>query len=225
MGSFAIQQDFDDRYAITNLDFVKQQMNYLPNEYGAVEIKLDRKDSSSRDVSFATTEDVVKQLRTILGKNAVLQTRYQQNPTLYNSMQLEKWAVFAVLTLILIIAAFNMVSALTMLVLEKKTDIGLLQSLGATRPLILKIFLSEGFILSGAGTIIGVVMALLIGLLQMKFKFIKLTGNSFLIDYFPVKFIPTDFLMVIATTFIIAFFASWLPARKASKQVIGLRNE
>ena len=216
IGSFAIQQDFDDRYVITNLDFMRQQMNYAPNEYSSVEIKL--KDSSA-------TKDVVLSLQKFLGKNFTIQTRYQQNPTLYNSMELEKWAVFAILTLILIIAAFNMISALTMLVLEKKKDISILQSLGAARPLILKIFLGEGMILASVGSVIGIILAMLIGMAQIKYKFIKLQGNSFLIDYFPVKFMLTDFLLVAATAFVIAFVASWLPARKAARQVINLRNE
>jgi len=215
-GSFAIQQEFDDGYVITNLAFVKQQMNYGANEYGALEMKL--KDSSR-------TKDVVRDLKKLLGSNYIVQTRYEQNPTLYNSMQMEKWAVFAILTLILIIAAFNMISALTMLVLEKKKDISVLQSLGASRPLILKIFLSEGMLLASSGAVIGIIMAILIGLAQIKFKFIKLTGNSFLIDYFPVKFILTDFVLVTGTAFLIAFIASWIPARKASGQMISLRND
>ena len=214
-GSFAIQQDFDDKYVLTNLGFVKQQMNYKPDEYTAVEIKL--ADSSS-------TKKVVQSLEKMMGKGFIVQTRYQQNPTLYNSMELEKWAVFAILTLILIIAAFNMVSALTMLVLEKKKDISILQSLGGTRGMVLKIFLSEGMILATVGSIIGIVLAVIIGLAQQRFKFIKLTGNSFLIDYFPVKFLLTDFLLVGFTTFVIAFIASWLPARKASRHIISLRN-
>jgi lipoprotein-releasing system permease protein len=215
-GSFAIQQEFDDGYVITNLPFVKQQMNYGANEYGALEIKL--KDSSKN-------QELVYNLKKLLGSNYLVQTRYEQNPTLYNSMRLEKWAVFAILTLILIIAAFNMISALTMLVLEKKKDISVLQSLGASRPLILRIFLSEGMLLASFGAIIGIVMAILIGLAQIKYKFIKLNGNSFLIDYFPVKFIMTDFLLVTTTAFLIAFIASWLPARKASGQMINLRND
>jgi lipoprotein-releasing system permease protein len=215
-GSFAIQQDFDDRYVITNLAFVKQQMNYAPNEYSALEIRL--KDSLS-------TKEIVRSLQKLVGNNYIVQARYEQNPTLYNSMELEKWAVFAILTLILIIAAFNMISALTMLVLEKQKDISVLQSLGARQSLILRIFLSEGMILATVGSVIGIALALIIGFLQIKFKFIKLAGNSFLIDYFPVKFMVTDFLLVAGTAFAIAFIASYLPAKKAARQAINLRNE
>ncbi len=214
-GSFAIQQDFDNKYVITNLDFVKQQMNYAPNEYSALEIALFNPGSSSR-----FTEDLQKKL----GSNYKVLTKYQQNTSLYNSMRLEKWASYAILTLIIIIASFNIIGALTMLVLEKRKDISVLQSLGADKNLIKKIFLSEGILLAITGAITGIILALIICFLQLKFKIIKLTGSSFLIDYFPVKFILTDFLITIATALIISFTASWFPAKKASMQIFNLKS-
>lgn len=214
-GSFAIQQDFDNKYVITNIDFVKQQMNYAPDEYSALEIFL-----LSPDEPAGFPESVQK----ILGTQYKVLTKFQQNVSLYNSMRLEKWIIFAVLTLILIIAAFNMIGALTMLVLEKRKDISVLQSLGADRSLIKKIFLSEGLLLAltGAGT--GILLALIICFLQLKYKIIKLVGNSFLIDYFPVRLVFTDFLLVTVTGLIIAFGASWFPAQKASQQLFNLKS-
>jgi len=138
-------------------------------------------------------------------------------------MRLEKWAIYAVLTLILILAAFNMISALTMLVLEKKKDISVLQSLGASRNLVKKIFLSEGLLLAIAGSVIGIFLAIIICFLQLKFKLIKLEGNSFLIDYFPVKLVITDILLVAASALLIAFVAAWFPAKKASQQLFELK--
>ena len=214
-GTFAVQQDFDNKYVITNIDFVKQQMSYKPDEYTAVEIKLaDQK----------ITDKIRIELQNKLGAKYLVQTRYQQNMTLYNSMELEKWAIFAVLTLILIIAAFNMVSALTMLVLEKEKDIAVLQSMGAGRSMILNIFMSEGMILAAIGSAIGITLALIISFLQIKFKLIKLQGSSFLIDYFPIKFIATDFIFVILTSFLIAALASLFPAKKAANQKFSLKN-
>jgi lipoprotein-releasing system permease protein len=214
-GSFAIQQDFDNKYVITNIDFVKQQMNYASDEFSALEISLLNPGKSDK-----FTEDLQK----ILGIKYKVLTKFQQNVSLYNSMRLEKWIIYAVLTLILIIAAFNMIGALTMLVLEKRKDISVLQSLGADKNLIKKIFLSEGLLLAltGAGT--GIVLALIICLLQLKFKIIKLVGNSFLIDYFPVRLVFTDFLLVTATGLLIAFAASWFPAQKASQQLFNLKS-
>ncbi len=214
-GSFAIQQDFDNKYVITNLAFVKQQMNYSPDEYTALEISL---------VDPGNSEKFTGDLQKMLGANYKVLTKYQQNTSLYNSMHLEKWVIYAVLTLILIIAAFNMIGALTMLVLEKRKDISVLQSLGADKNLIKKIFLSEGLLLAFTGAGTGIILALIICFLQVKFKIIKLVGNSFLIDYFPVKLVLTDFLLVVATALVISFFASWFPAQKASKQIFDLKS-
>lgn len=213
-GVFNIQQDFDNKYAITNIDFVKQQMAFGADEYSAAEIKLEQQ---------ADVFKIQKQLEQLLGKGYVVQTRYQQNTSLYNTMKLEKWAIYAVLTLILLIAAFNMISALTMLVLEKQKDISVLQSMGADKRMILKIFLSEGLLLGIIGALSGILLALLICFLQVKFHLIKLQGGSFLIDYFPVKLEPTDFMLVSSTVGFIAFLASWFPARKAANQLIELR--
>ena len=111
-----------------------------------------------------------------------------------------------------------------MLVLEKRKDISVLQALGADKSLILKIFLSEGLILAISGAALGLLLATIICALQSKFKLVKLAGNSFLIDYFPVKLIATDFLLVASTSLIIAFIAAWFPANKAAHQSFGLRN-
>jgi lipoprotein-releasing system permease protein len=213
-GSFTIQQEFDDKYAITNIGFVKQQMGFVADEYSAVELKLKDKTDPG---------EVKKTIATLLGPAYKVQTKYEQNTSLYNTMKLEKWAIYGVLTLILIIAAFNMVSALTMLVLEKRKDISVLQSMGASQNSILKIFLSEGLLLGSIGTITGLILATIICLLQLKFKIIKLAGGSFLLDYFPVKLLATDFILVAVTATAIAFLAAWFPASKASRQLFELR--
>ncbi len=213
-GVFAIQQDFDNKYALTNIDFVKQQMGFANDEYSGAEIKLNSK------VNYGQIQN---QLAQLLGNTYNVQTKFEQNTSLYNTMRLEKWIIYAVLTLILFIAAFNMVSALTMLVLEKQKDISVLQSMGASKNMILKIFLSEGLLLAGIGAGTGIILALFICYLQVKFKLIKLEGGSFLIDYFPVQLQAMDFILVASTAIIISFLASLFPALKASRQLIELR--
>ena len=214
VGIFTIQQDFDNKYAITNIDFVKQQMGFAKDEYSAIELKL------KKNVNAELAKD---RLAKGFGKDYKVETKYEQNSSLYDTMKMEKWAIYAVLTFILIIAAFNMVSALTMLVLEKRKDISILQSMGANRNSLLKIFLAEGLLLGGIGALCGIIMAVVLCFLQVKYKLIRITGGSFLIDYFPVKLIVTDFLLVGATSAVIAILASWFPARKASMQLIELR--
>lgn len=213
-GVFAIQQDFDNNYCITNIDFVKQQMGFAADEYSAAEIKLNNK------VSIDAAQ---QQLQALLGSNYKVESKYEQNMSLYNTMRLEKWVIYAVLTLILLVAAFNMISALTMLVLEKQKDINVLQSMGADKWMVLKIFLSEGLLLGAIGAASGIILALIICFLQIKYKLIKLQGGTFIIDYFPVKLVLTDFILVAVTVSVIAFLASWFPAKKASNQPFELR--
>lgn len=213
-GVFAIQQDFDNTYAFTNLDFLRWQMNYDSLEYSYVEVYL----QPGRPL-----EAIQSSLEKELPAKFQVQSRYQQNMNLYTTMRMEKWIIFAVLTLILIIAAFNMISALTMLVLEKKQDISILQSMGSGRQTILKIFLAEGMLLGIIGGAIGIALALLICFLQINYKIIKLQGGSFLIDYFPVKVLPGDVLLVALTAIVISFIASWFPAKKAAGQPLELK--
>jgi lipoprotein-releasing system permease protein len=213
-GVFAIQQEIDEKFAITNIDFVKQQMGLGANEYSAIEMKL----QPNADV-YAAKKDLQK----LLGSALKVQNRYEQNANLYNTMRMEKWVVYAVLTLIIIIASFTIISVLTMLVLEKQKDISILRSMGTTRMGIQKIFLAEGLLLSIIGAVSGIALAVIICLLQTKFHFIKISGGSFLIDYFPVKMIATDFLMVAGTALAISFLAAWFPARKAAKKEIALK--
>ena len=213
-GVFTIQQEFDNKYAITNIDFVKRQMNLQSDEFSAVEIKLKPAENPKK---------IKEQLATLVGTNYKVQTKYEQNTSLYNTMQLEKWAIYAVLTLILIIAAFNMISALTMLVLEKKKDISILKSIGAAKASILKIFLAEGLLLGVIGCSIGIALAMLICFIQVKWHIISLKGGTFLVNYFPVKIVATDILLVAVTALIITFVAAWFPAYKASGQGIELK--
>lgn len=213
-GVFAIQQDFDNKYAITNIDFVKQQMGFAADEYSGLEIKINSKDNAVA---------IQAKLLSLLGSGYVVQTKFQQNANLYNTMRSEKWIINAVFTLIFVLTAFNMVSALSMLVMEKQKDISVLQSMGASKNVILKIFLTEGLLLAAIGTVAGILLALLICFFQINFKWIKLPGGSFLIDYFPVQLLAIDFVLVGLTTGVIAFLASWLPAKKAARQAIELR--
>ena len=140
-------------------------------------------------------------------------------------MQLEKWAIYAVLTLILLIAAFNMIGSLTMLVLEKQKDINVMIAMGTQRSFIQKIFLSEGLLIAIIGGMIGMLLALVIAWLQMRFGLVRLEGGSFLVNYFPVSLKISDFLLVGLTVFVIAILASWLPSRKAALNEFNLRSE
>lgn len=213
-GVFLIQQDFDDHYVITNLPFVKRMLGLKPDEYSGAELALDDPRKS---------ETMKPLIRRLLGNEYVVQTRYEQNQSLYNVMGTEKWVIYIVLTLILVVAAFNMVGALTMLVWEKQKDIHVLKALGADDGRIQRIFLSEGILLALLGGGFGILLAVLICWLQSTYHLVPLQGGSFLIDYYPVKLVPTDFVLVLSTIIIVALLASWIPARKAANTAIELR--
>ena len=215
-GTFVIQQEFDNKYAITNLAFVKRMLVMDENTYSGAEIAV---------TNGANADDVRDEIKNLLGKNYLIQNRFQQNASLFSVMRIEKWIIYAILSLILIVAAFNMVGALTMLVLEKKQDISVLHALGAGRGFIQKIFLSEGLLLALIGGGTGMLLAFIIGILQIKLHLVPLEGSTFLIDYFPVKMVLSDFLLVALTVLVIALIASWLPARKAALQQFVLREE
>jgi lipoprotein-releasing system permease protein len=215
-GTFMIQQDFDNKYAITNLAFVKRMLVMDENAYTGAEIAV---------TNGTDADDVRDEIKNLLDKNYTVQNRFEQNASLFSVMRIEKWIIYAILSLILIVAAFNMVGALTMLVLEKKQDISVLHALGASRSFIQKIFLSEGLLLAIIGGGTGMILAFLIGIIQTKYHLIALRGSTFMIDYFPVKMVLSDFLLVALTIVMIALIASWIPARKAALQQFQLREE
>jgi len=214
-GTFFIQQDIDNKYAITNLGFIKRMLNMKEDEYGSIELSV----AEGYDL-----QSVKKGLATIFGQGYTIETRYEQNKSLYSVMAMEKWAIYGILTLMLIVAAFTMIGALTMLVLEKQKDIQVLKSLGATNRVIQNIFLSEGILLGGLGTAGGIVLATIICWAQIKYKLVAIQGGTFLIDYYPVKMVASDFILVIITVMTIAILASWFPSRKAAAQRIELKS-
>jgi lipoprotein-releasing system permease protein len=213
-GVFAVQQEFDNKYIFTNLPFLQYMLSMTPNQVSGLEIKIN-----------GSPEKIKVKLQQALGKNFLVETRYEQNKNLYAVMQMEKWVIYGILSLILIVAAFNMIGALTMLVLEKQKDIAVLKAMGSSASLIQKIFITEGLVLAGVGTIVGTVLGTLICLLQLKFKIITLGGGgSFIIDYYPVKLMITDYMLVVATITLIAIMAAWIPAKKASQQLLSLKS-
>ncbi len=213
-GTFRIQEDFDNHYVITNLGFMQRMLGLDSNQYGAIEIATRNR---------IVTRELRSKLQTLFGAGFVVQTLDEQNQTLFSTMKMEKWVIYIILTLILIVAAFNIVGALTMLVLEKKKDIQVLKAMGADNLFIQKIFLNEGILLGVLGGGFGFLLAILLCWMQVNLKIVPLQGN-FLIDYYPVKLIPGDFLLVGGTILIVVLIASWLPARKAALQPFELKT-
>lgn len=213
-GTFAIQQEFNSKYVITHIDFLRKLLELAPDEMSALEI------AAKPGVDQIILKD---RLQRLLGNKYKVQTRYEQNQSLYAIMQTEKWAVYVILSFIMIIAAFNMIGSLYMLVIEKQKDITILKAMGARRSLIMRIFLAEGLIIAGIGTLLGFVLGGGFCLVQQHFGIIKLEGTSFLVDAYPVSMHAADFLLVFVTIVVIGLAASWYPARRAAVEAIALK--
>jgi lipoprotein-releasing system permease protein len=215
-GTFMVQQEFDNKYAFTNIGFMQYMLDLGANNYSAIELSVGKDENAVKKIQRRLQED--------LGKDFIIRNRFEQNQSLYTVMQIEKWVVYAILCLILIVAAFNMIGALTMLVLEKQKDISVLKAMGMTGSSIQKIFLYEGLFLALIGGITGIVLAVLVCVLQQQFHFIKLEGGSFIIDYYPVKMLPRDFVLVCVTVLVVTILAAWYPARKAANEEFSLKS-
>lgn len=213
-GTFAIQQEFNSKYVITNIEFLRNLLQLGANEMSALEIGIR---------AGVNDKQLKARLEQLLGTGYKVQTRYEQNQSLYAIMQTEKWAVYVILSFIMIIAAFNMIGSLYMLVIEKQKDITILKAMGARKSLIMRIFLAEGLIIAGIGTLLGFGLGISFCLLQQHFGIIKLEGTSFLVDSYPVSMNPADFGLVFVTIMVIGVAASWYPARRAAVEAITLK--
>ena len=208
-GTFSVQQEFDDQYVFTNLQFAQYLFDLNPVEVSAIEIAIDEKDEKNASI----------EIQKILGQHIVIKNRYQQNIDLYKIMQVEKWIIFCILALIMVVASFNLVGALTMLVLEKEKDIHVLNAMGASQWDIQKIFLILSGIMALLGAFIGGGIASLFCWLQYNYHFIKLGGGSFVIDYYPIQPMLIDYVSIMTLVIVIAILAGWIPSRKAAAKI------
>lgn len=208
-GTFSVQQEFDDQYVFTNVDFAQYLFDLNPLEISAIEMSIEEQDE----------KNIMREIQKILGTNVVVSNRYQQNIDLYRIMQVEKWIIFCILALIMAVASFNLVGALTMLVLEKEKDIHVLNAMGATQWDIQKIFLLLSGVMALLGAFIGGAMATLFCWLQYKYHFIKLGGGSFIIDYYPIQPMIIDYVAIMSLVIVIALLAGWIPSRKAAAKI------
>lgn len=209
-GVFSIQQDFDEKYVLLPLQFVRQLLDYSGREVSALEISLH---------SAGQSASVKRALAQLMPPDKFhIKNRYEQDEALYKVMRTEKWVIYIILTFMLILAAFTIVGALSMLVIEKKHDIGILKAMGANNGLIRKIFLLEGFLLAFSGAFSGAVLAVIICLVQQHFGIIKLQGNSFLVEAYPVSMHLSDFVLIGLTVLFISLLAAYFPAQRATSQ-------
>ena len=208
-GVFEVQQDFDN-IAIVPISFARELLQEERN-VSFIEINLNN----------GVNVDLFKQgVERQLNKGFVVKDRLQQNQVLYNILGSEKWAVYIILTFILIIAIFNIIGSLTMLVLDKLKDIAILSSLGAGKKLIKRIFLFEGMMITMTGCIFGLLIGLVFCLLQQKYGFVKMSEDDLLIpNAYPVAIKWMDLLLVFCTVTIFSFVASALSSNLSVKKI------
>jgi lipoprotein-releasing system permease protein len=206
-GTFYVEPEFNNNYILSSLDFA-QRLLQLGDQIGALEIQLSTGTSPAQGV---------RAVKTVLGEEEFrVQDRYAQNESFLKLMQVEKWMSFAIVSLMLLLVAFNLIGALWMIVLEKRKDIAILKSMGATDELVRNIFLNQGLLLSLMGILFGFLLALLIFFVQKQFQIIGIPG-SFAINAYPISLRVFDFLAVALTVAAIGFVASIMPARRAKK--------
>ena len=204
-GFFSVQpKEYDEKYIISKLDFAQDFFSY-DKQITAYEIKLN---------DPKAVEETKQQLQKILPDNLEVLSWYDQHKSLYRVMRNEKFISYLILTLVIAIAAINIVGSLSMIVLEKTRDISVLKSMGATSSLIRRIFLWEGVLIGGIGVALGVSLALILAVAQQKFSLIYLEGSDL---PFPISLQLNDFLLICSTVFILCGLASIYPSYHAGK--------
>lgn len=210
-GIFAIEQDYDSRYVISPIEFVRKLLDY-DSEVSFLELKL--------DPAFQP-ELVQHEIETLMGQGFQVRNRQQQNALFYRVMKSEKWAIFLILTFILIIASFNIIGSLSMLIIEKKKDIITLRNMGANNRLIQRIFLVEGWLISVIGSITGLLLGTAISWIQQRFGLIKLSGSgTFIIDAYPVRIEVADIFLIWITVLLIGLVAARYPVKQISRKYL-----
>lgn len=208
VGIFSIQAEFDAQYVISPISFVRDILN-KPNQSTFLEVYC-----SEQDI-FSVQENLQKEL----GSAFKVSNRYQQHQFLYKILNSEKLIVYFILCFILIIASFNLIGSLTMLMIDKKKDIVMLSNLGASSKTIRNIFFLEGVLTTQLGILIGIAFGLLVCWIQLQFGILTMGEGSFVIDKYPVEVRALDLLIIFVTVSLIGVLTSWIPSNYMSKKV------
>ena len=214
-GVFAVLEEIDSKYILVSNEFAARLFE-SGTMVSAVELAVK---------PGADTKKVQNEIEILLGDSFHVKNKYQQHDLIYKTMQSEKWVAYLILVFILIIASFNILGSLSLLIIDKKDDIMILQSMGADNQLISRIFLFEGWLISIIGAFAGTILGLFICWLQITFEIVPLASNgSFLITAYPVRVVFTDILYILLVVLLIGFLASWYPVKYISKKQFASQN-
>ena len=205
-GTFAVQQvDYDENYALVSLEQARQLFCYGGDEVSALCVRV----AEGYDV-----DEVSDNLRKVVGDDIDIKDKWQQHESFFKMLEVEKLMAFIILTFIIVIAAFNIIGSLSMLIFEKKESIFILKSMGASKAMVVRVFLFEGWLVSLGGIIIGLVLGIVLVLLQQTFGLIGFGGSeNYIINAYPVELQALDILMVFVVVAIVGILAAWYPVK------------
>jgi len=209
-GIFEVEKEYDSKYVYVPIEVTRE---LTENEKGVTSVEI-------KFTVNADEEKVQKKVTAIFGKGFIVQNRYEQQEIFFKVMKSERLAIFFILTLILIIASFNIIGSLTMLIIEKERDIEILKSLGADNNLIRNIFIFEGWLISIIGAFAGIMLGFLICWLQQTYGLVKLQSDSLMMNAYPVVMKLKDFIVVPVTVLLIGYWAAWYPVRYLTKKFL-----
>lgn len=201
---FYVQQDVDAKYVVADADFVRRLMDYAPDEMTSLALQLD---------NVRSMRSVKKELRLLLGDGYVVQDRFEQQPLYYKVYRSERLGIYLILSLIVLIATLNLVASLSLLIIDKKHDVGILRSMGMVPRDERNVFFQEGVMICAIGVAAGLVVGLVICLLQQHFGIVKMGSGNFLVDAFPVEIHATDFLISFLLVMGISTASVWFTVR------------
>lgn len=205
------QEKYDGSYILTSIDFARNLFQY-DKEVSAVNLRL---------YPTANEKDVISKIKRILGEDFYVQDRYEQQADTFRIMEIEKLISYIFLTFILMIACFNVIGSLSMLIIDKKNDVQTLRNLGAFDNQIVRIFLFEGRMISFIGAVAGVILGLILCLVQQEYGIISLgNSGSFVVDSYPVSVHVWDVVLIFITVLVIGFISVWYPVRYLSKRLL-----
>ena len=206
---FSTEQEQDEKLVLVPFEWLSELLEY-ENKANNVELFI---------LPNADANKIKKAVRAVIGEDFTVKNQQEQQETLYRIMRSEKWAVYVILTFILILATFNVVGSLSMLMIDKRKDTEILKSMGADNRLIQKIFMNEGLLISVAGGIIGLLLGIILVLLQQQFGFVKFgTGGNYVVDAYPVLLKLKDVLLIFATILVVGCTSAFLTVRHAMRK-------
>ena len=206
---FATEQEQDEKLVLVPFNWLSELLEY-ENKASNVELFT----AANADIN-----KIKKEVKAVIGEDFAVKNQQEQQETLYRIMRSEKWAVYVILTFILILATFNVVGSLSMLMIDKRKDTEILKSMGADKRLIQKIFMNEGLLISVAGGIIGLLLGIVLVLLQQQFGFVKFgTGGNYVVDAYPVLLKLKDVLLIFATILVVGCTSAFLTVRHALRK-------